>query len=122
MKRIASAVLLSLAACGTGMRSGDEPAGERLQLCVQNGTTAYGNIIARAGLVRFDVMPGREVCKPLPTAGPTVRLLAETTGGGSRGPITYATTLQTGNVLCWRWRLTETPTSATDLRPCDSTP
>lgn len=92
------------------------------QLCVRNGTIAYGNIIARAGLVRFDVMPGREVCKPLPTAGPSVQLLAETTSGGSAGPITYAATLHTANVRCWRWRLTESRASATDLSPCEPTP
>ena len=122
MKRIAAVVLLSLAACGPFFKPSDEPAGERLRLCVQNRTTAHGNIIARAGLVRFDVMPGREVCKRIPASGASIRLLAETTGGGSRGPVAYAITLQPGTAPCWRWRLTESSASAADLSPCESAP
>jgi hypothetical protein len=123
MIRSAAVLLLTLAACATSTREdGRMPAAGSLQLCVRNGAAAYGNIVARAGQVRFDVMPGREECKSIPGAGSTVQLVAETTAGGSAGPVTYRTTLQTGNVGCWRWRLTESPASANDLSPCEYTP
>lgn len=122
MMRSAVVLLLSLAACGPFFRKSDAPESAALRLCVRNGTVAYGNIVARAGLVRFDVMPGREVCKRLSTAGPVVQLRAETTGGGSAGPITYEATLQSGNVGCWRWSLSESPASAADLVPCEYEP
>lgn len=122
MMRYVALPLLFLAACGPFFRRSDTPDTDALRLCVRNGTVAYGNIVARAGLVRFDVMPGREVCRRLSTAGPVVQLRAQTTGGGSAGPITYEATLQTGNARCWRWSLSESPASAADLVPCDFSP
>lgn len=121
MNRLSVVLPLVLAACGALRQSGG-PAPETLRLCVQNAAEGYGNIVAHAGMVRFDVQPGREVCKPLPGTGPSVQLRAATTGGGSSGPLTYATTLQVGGNYCWRWRLGSTRSSAIDLLPCDEAP
>jgi hypothetical protein len=118
MKRIGVALLLMAGACGVFRRDQDNPTAQSLRLCVQNATVGYGNITARADLVRFDVMPGREVCRMVPAAGPSLVLQAQTMGGGGAGPINYATRLTTGAGGCWRWRLTDAPSSAVDLTPC----
>jgi hypothetical protein len=122
MKRTTAGLLLCLTACGSAMRGGEDgdPPPEPLRLCVENTTVAYGNITARAGNVRFDVMPGETVCKRLLTASPNVALRASTIGGGASGPQTYAATLQTAGYRCWRWRLSDSPASAADLGPCPS--
>lgn len=119
MKRILAFLLLSLAACAA--REGDEdgPAPEPLRLCVENATAAYGALTARAGLVRFDVLPGERVCKPVILTGGSIPLQARTIGGGAAGPQTYAERLQPGGSRCWRWRLSDSPASAVDLMPCD---
>lgn len=119
MKRLPAFLLLTLAACAA--RPGDEnrPAPEPLRLCVENATAAYGAITARAGLVRFDVMPGERVCKALIATGAAIDLRARTIGGGARGPLRYAERLQPGVSRCWRWRLTDSPASSLDLVPCD---
>jgi len=118
MKRLAL-VLALCAACGP-LRPGEERTGEPpLRLCIQNDASAFGNIIARAGLVRFDVMPGQEVCKPVTLTGADIPLRAVTTGGGLAGPVSYAERLQPAGARCWRWRLTSSPASAADLTPCD---
>jgi hypothetical protein len=120
MKRL-MAVLLLAAACGPALSRGDGEgeAPERLQLCIENATAAYGAITARAGMVRYDVMPGQTQCRPLMTPGP-VTLRATTIGGGAAGPMRYAATLQAAGYRCWRWRLTDSPASAVDLGPCPS--
>ncbi|HET7459691.1 MAG TPA: hypothetical protein VFJ82_00530 [Longimicrobium sp.] len=117
MRRIVAAVLLVLPACKP-QQPGGGPAPRPLRLCVQNETVAYGNVIAYAGPVRFDVMPGREVCKRLAEPGPFVQLRANTTSGGAHGPLSYAARLQVGATRCWAWRLTEAPGGAGDLSPC----
>lgn len=118
MYRPAAVLLVSLAACGPFFRASDEPAREPLTLCVENATIAYGNLIVRAGPVRYDVMPGEQVCKPVVGTGPSVELRAVTTGGGIGGPRSYAERLQIGGFQCWRWRLTDSPASSADLGPC----
>jgi hypothetical protein len=119
MMRSAAVVLLCLAACGPLARGKGEADSGRLTLCVQNETVAYGNIVARAALVRFDVQPGEQVCKPVIATGPAIELRATTMGGGVAGPLSYATRLDVGGSSCWRWRLTDAPASAVDLMPCD---
>ena len=121
MRRIAAAVLgiAMAAACARNPRGEAAPAGARIRLCVRNEAAASGNIVARAGLVRFDVMPGEEVCKEVTPTEPSLVLRAETVGGGANGPVRYANRLQAGSSGCWRWRLTEVPGSALDLLPCD---
>ncbi|HEX6368903.1 MAG TPA: hypothetical protein VF006_08220 [Longimicrobium sp.] len=119
MHRRAAVLLLGLGACGPFFRGGeDAPVRERLTLCVQNHTIAYGNLVARAGPVRFDVMPGQEVCKPLIGTGAAINLRAVTTGGGIGGPRRYEERLPLGGYICWLWRLTDSPASSADLGPC----
>lgn len=118
MDRLAVFALLGLAACGAFRRENDSPTAQRLRLCVQNATVGYGNITAHADLVRFDVMPGQEVCKMVPASGPSLMLTASTMGGGTTGPLRYGTRLQPTGPGCWRWRLTDSPTSSIDLLPC----
>ena len=121
MDRLAVFALLGLAACGAFRRENDSPTAQRLRLCVQNATVGYGNITAHADLVRFDVMPEQEVCKMVPAAGPSLVLTAQTMGGGTSGPLRYGTRLQPTGPGCWRWRLTDSPTSSIDLTPCEDT-
>ena len=119
MKQIAAGLLVWLTACAP--RHGNDnggPTPEQVTLCVQNETVAYGNIIARAGGVRFDVMPGEQVCKRVPGLGPILSLSATTTAGNLNGPLSYATQLQVGGSPCWTWRLTDAPASAHDVNPC----
>jgi hypothetical protein len=119
MHRCAAVLLLTLAACGPFFRRGEEPPDRaRLTLCVQNGTVAYGNLVARAGAVRFDVMPGQQVCKQLIGTGGFITLRAATIGGGSAGPRRYDASLPVGGYGCWLWRLTDSPASSADLGPC----
>jgi hypothetical protein len=118
MHRSAAVLLLCLAACGPFFRPGGEPASTPQVLCVENAAVAYGNLIAHAGPVRFDVMPGQQVCKRVMGTGAYVALRAVTTGGGLRGPRSYAERLPIGGYDCWRWRLTDSPASSADLGPC----
>lgn len=120
MNRVALVVPFFLAACGPLRHRDGEPAPDATRLCVRNAAEGYGNIVAHAGLVRFDVFPGTEVCKSLPGTGPSVQLRAATSGGGSSGPLTYAATLQVGVTRCWRWRLGSTRSTAIDLLPCEN--
>lgn len=123
MHRCVAVLLLFLAACGPFFRGGEEgDAGDRLTLCVENATVAYGNLVARAGPVRFDVMPGQQMCKPLLGAGGFIPLRASTTGGGIRGPRTYEARLPVSGYPCWRWRLTDSPASSADLHRCPAEP
>lgn len=119
MVRRAAVLLLCLGACGPFFRRGDQtPARDRLTLCVENATIAYGNLVVRAGQVRLDVMPGEQVCKPLIGTGPSIPLRAVTTGGGIHGPRRYEAQLPISGFPCWLWRLTDSPASAGDLGPC----
>ena len=116
--KIALVTVLRLSACGPSLRQGEtDPNATRL--CVENATAGYGNIVARAGLTRFTVMPGERQCRSVIVTGAALELRAVTTGGGSAGPISYAERLQTGASRCWRWRLGNSPASAADLTPCD---
>ena len=118
MKRIGVALLIGASACGVFRRDQDNPTAQSLRLCVQNATVGYGNVIARADLVRFDVMPGRQVCKLIAATGASVVLTAESTGGGSNGPLRFATRLNVGGGGCWRWRISDQTASQVDLTPC----
>ena len=122
MHRIALVPLLCLAACGPLVRRGGGEDPQAVRLCVRNDAAGYGNVVARAELVRFDVFPGQEVCKALPRGAPSIALRASTTGGGAAGPLTYAATLQSGGYGCWRWRLGSSRASAGDLTPCPESP
>ncbi|HET7459692.1 MAG TPA: hypothetical protein VFJ82_00535 [Longimicrobium sp.] len=118
MKRIGVALLLLAGACSVFRRDPESPSAQRLRLCVQNATVGYGNIVAHADIVRFDVMPGQEVCKMVPASGGSMVLTAATSGGGTTGPLTYSTRLQTTGAGCWRWRLTDSRSSSIDVVPC----
>lgn len=119
MKRIVAITVLCLsAACGPALKPGEQDE-NTTRLCVENATAGYGNIVARAGLVRFNVMPGQEQCRSVIVTGASLDLRAVTTGGGSGGPISYSERLQTGASRCWRWRLSNSRASAADLTPCD---
>jgi hypothetical protein len=119
MMRIAALTAIGLAACGPLARGSGEADDERLRLCVQNATVGYGNIVARAGLTRFNVMPGQEQCRQVTATSIALELRATTTGGGSQGPLSYAERLQPGGSGCWRWRLGNARSSSADLMPCE---
>lgn len=119
MRRFALVLLLLAAACGPFFkRRGSVPDVNELRLCVANETAGYGNLIARAGLVRFDVMPGREQCKRISDTGPSIELEAHTTGGGSLGPLRFAVRWYPAMASCWRWKLGNTRATEVDLTPC----
>lgn len=121
MQRPAFVLLMCLAACGPLFRKGEDenaPPPERLTLCVENQTVAYGNLVARAGQLRFDVMPGQQECKRVLGYGPALEIRAVTTGGGIAGPRRYSARLPGGVRGCWLWRLTDAPASEIDLGPC----
>ncbi|HEX8245615.1 MAG TPA: hypothetical protein VF541_19035 [Longimicrobium sp.] len=123
MKRIAVAMLLSAAACRSLPRNdGARGAAEPLRLCVQNATVAYGNVVAHAGTVRFDVMSGEEICKRVTVPTASMVLRASTTAGGANGPLSFTTSWQPGATPCWTWRLTDAPGSPGELLPCDFDP
>ena len=123
MRRATVSLLLLTAACGGSLpRGAQNAAAQPLRVCVQNETVAYGNIVAYAGMTRYDVMSGREVCKRVIASEPTIVLRAQTTAGGAAGPLSYSTRLQPGISSCWRWRLTDSPASSGDLLPCDDAP
>ena len=109
---------ITAAACAPP-RPGEARPTHSLKLCVTNDAVAYGNIIARSGPVRMTVMPGEEICRRGPTTGPYLEVSAVTTGGGQRGPISYANRIAIGPEQCWRWRLTESRASGGDLTPCE---
>ena len=118
MMRIAAVTLVCLTACGPLARGSGDEGPNTLRLCVENATAGYGNIIAHAGLVRFNVMPGQEQCRPVHVPGSALQVTARTMGGGAAGPLSYTERLQPGATGCWRWRLTNSRASAADLTPC----
>jgi hypothetical protein len=120
MKR-ASIFLLALyvaAACGP-KQTGEDPApASPTVLCVRNEAPAHGNVTARAGLVRFDVLPSHMVCKRVTITGSALPLTAQAPGGGLLRPASFsAQLLQASGSNCWRWRIMGSPASA--LSPCD---
>jgi hypothetical protein len=118
MNRLSLALItLSLAGCASIFHRGEGR--EPMQLCVRNSTVGYGNVVAHAGLIRFDVMPGQEQCKRIAEISGSLTLTARTTAGGTAGPLSYATELNPGGSRCWRWDLDNTRASQVDLLPCD---
>jgi hypothetical protein len=111
------AAVAVLAGCAQRKKSG--PAPQPLMVCVQNGAQAYGNLIARVGTMRYDVMPGKEVCKRITETGPNLALTATTIGGGAAGPLNFATTFYPTGSRCWVWRLTSAQASQSDVVPCE---
>ena len=102
----------------TSPGSGREP----LRLCIQNGTVGYGTLVAHAGLIRFDVTSGQEVCKPIAEISSSLNITAQTLGGGAAGPLSFRASVPAAGARCWRWRLTNAPGSEADLMPCDLSP
>lgn len=121
MPRFPIVLVLALAACAPSRRGSAADSGDGILFCVQNAAVGYGNIVARAGMVRMDVLPGQEECRRVPNSGGRIALRAETSAGGAAGRLSYATTLQPGMNSCWRWRLTNQRASSGDLVPCDDT-
>ena len=121
MKRLAVLPLLALnlAACGPAMRGTPEADANALRLCVQNATAGQGNVVARVGLVNFNVLPGQEQCRPVALTGSYLPLNASTTGAGVAGARSYSERLHPGTTTCWRWRLTNTVSSPRDITPCE---
>jgi hypothetical protein len=114
------AVVLGLAGCASIFHRGS--ARERMQLCIDNGTVGYGTLVAHAGLIRFDVTSGQEVCKPIAEISSTLTVTAQTLGGGAAGPLSFRASVPAAGARCWRWRLTNAPGSEADLIPCDLGP
>lgn len=108
---------LSFAGCATLFHRGQGR--DPLQLCVRNSTVGYGNLVAHAGLVRFTVTPGQESCKRISETPTPVRLTAETTGGGSLGPLSYNAELIGMESRCWRWDLGNSRATQGNLMPCE---
>ncbi len=121
MKRLALLPLLALnlTACGPSFRSDPVADANALRLCVQNATAGQGNVVARAGLVRFNVMPGQEQCRPVALTGSFLPLNASTTGEGVGGTRSYSERLHPGTTTCWRWTLTNSASSPRDIAPCE---
>lgn len=116
MRRALVLIPLVLVACGrqTGPRS--EP-GNAMTLCIENATAGYGNVIARVEATRYEVIPGRTMCRTVTLASASPRITAQTTGGGTTGPLRFAITLPSSTGTCWRWRLSGTQTEGA-LLPC----
>ena len=116
MRRSLVLIPLVLVACGrqTGPRA--EP-GNAMTLCIENATAGYGNVVARVESVRYEVMPGRTECRTVSIASASPRLTAQTTAGGTTGPLRFATTLPSSSGACWRWRLSGTQSEGA-LLPC----
>ena len=118
MMRIAVVTILCLGACEPLARGSGDDDPQALRVCVENSTVGYGVVIARAGLVRFNVQPGHEECRKVMATGVDMVLRAVTTGGGIAGPVSYAQPLEPNATGCWRWVLTNASASAANLRPC----
>ncbi|HST57952.1 MAG TPA: hypothetical protein VLK84_04675 [Longimicrobium sp.] len=121
MKRLALLALLplQLTACGPFFRSDPVADANALRLCVQNATAGQGNVVARVGLVNFNVLPGQEQCRPVALTGSFLPLNASTTGAGVGGTLSYAERLYPGTTPCWRWRLSNSASSPRDVTPCE---
>ena len=110
-----SLALLSAAACGPRRTAeGYDP--NAVRMCIENETVGYGNVVAQVQTVRFTVYPGEEVCRNvLGTAG-GLTIRAQTTAGGSRGPMRFSFVLP-GGTYCWHWRVTSA--QVLDVVSCD---
>ena len=98
-------LVLLLAGCWPFGNRGGAFGPNDLVVCVQNELAAYGNVVARAGGTRFDVMPAETVCRRVISADARLVLTARTTGGGARGPLEFAEPLPASGPGCWLWRL-----------------
>ena len=113
-----SLILIPLVLVACARQSGPRPAsGNEMTLCIENATAGYGNVVARIESIRYEVLPGRSMCRTLTVAAASPRLTAETTGGGTAGPLRFATTLPSSTGACWRWRLSGTQSEGA-LLPC----
>ena len=88
-------------------------------VCVTNELAGYGNVMARAGEARFDVMPGATVCRRVISGDPRLPLQATTTGGGAAGPLNLRDVVPSGAPGCWQWRLG--PGTGSSVLPMDCT-
>ena len=106
--RLASVALIVLLLAGCwpfgGGSSGEFGPGD-LVVCVQNELAGYGNVVARAGGTRYDVMPGETACRRIISADARLTLTATTQGGGVRGPLSISEPLPSSGPGCWLWRL-----------------
>jgi hypothetical protein len=119
MYRLAIVAAVALTACLPLRKGEDADQPERTRICVRNATAGYGNVIARVGLARYDIMPGQEVCRVSLETGATTALSARTVGGGANGPLTFNATLQAGGPGCWLWVLDNARAYSGHLRACD---
>jgi hypothetical protein len=119
MRRSVVLIPLALAACSSAPRSAPgtaTAAGTAMTLCIENATAGYGNVVARVESLRYEVPPGRTQCRELTPASTSPRITANTTSGGTTGPLRFSTTVPT-NGGCWRWRVATSQTEG-DLLPC----
>ena len=88
-----------------------------VRMCIENETVGYGNVVAQVETTRFTVYPGEEVCRNvLGTAG-GLSIRAQTTAGGSRGPLRFSFVLP-GGTYCWHWRVSSA--QVLDIVSCDT--
>jgi hypothetical protein len=111
-----SLVLLTLVAAACARPRGATP-GNAMMLCIENATAGYGNVVARIEAIRYEVLPGRTMCREITPASATPRISAVTTSGGAAGPLRFATTLPSSSGGCWRWRVSGQQTEGS-LLPC----
>jgi len=105
MRRVLALLPLLLAGCWPFGGPGGAFGPNDTVVCVQNDLAAYGNVIARVGEVRYDVMPAMTTCRRVNTAAPRLALTARTMGGGAAGPLSFADALPGSGPGCWLWRL-----------------
>ena len=109
-------IFLVLAACAQ-QPGGQSTPGNAMTLCIENATAGYGNVVARVEAARYEVIPGRTMCRTVSLASATPRISATTTGGGTSGPLRFSLSLPSTPGACWRWRLSGA-NSEGDLLPC----
>ena len=119
MYRLAIVAAVALTACASLRKGEDANQRERTRICVRNATAGYGNVIARVGLARYDIMPGQEVCRVSLETGANIVLSARTVGGGANGPLSFNATLQAEVPGCWLWVLDNSRAYSGHLRECD---
>ena len=105
MRRLTLLLPLLLAGCTVFGRGRGEIGPNDRVVCVTNDLAAYGNVAARAGEARFDVMPGATVCRRVIAGDPRLPLTATTRGGGAAGPLRFADVIPSAAPGCWQWRL-----------------
>jgi len=117
-------VLLALSACAPSRHRAYShgPRDGSVMLCVENLSEAVGTIRVWVDDFRtHTVSSGKRVCRTIreTSAGSTLR--AESFGGGIRGPVQYASFLNTSDVDCWDWILRDSAASEARLVPCSFT-